>query len=135
MSTMEGVDSALQRPGRIDVHIYSPLCEFNSFKNLASNYVGVKEHKLFTQVGEILESGQTMSHAEMGELMLVNRSELSRDGYFGSASSSPMAEDCEADAAWKESLPKEFRKLYGMVRLKSGKKFTSFERGHKIVDR
>ncbi|KAL1546146.1 AAA-ATPase-like protein [Salvia divinorum] len=132
MNTKEGVDSAaLLRPGRIDVHIYFPLCDFNSFKNLASNYLGVKEHKLFTQVEEILESGRTMSPAEIGELMLVNRSSPSRalktvmsalessprKVVPDSASSSPTAE-----AAWKESLPKEFRKLYGMFQLKSGKK-------------
>ncbi|KAL1549714.1 AAA-ATPase-like protein [Salvia divinorum] len=144
MKTKEGVDndSALLRPGRIDVHIYFPLCDFNSFKTLASNYLGVKEHKLFPQVEEIIQSGRTMSPAEISELMLVNRSSPSRalktvisalessprKVVSGSAASSPTAEDCEA--AWKDSLPKEFRKLYSMLRSKSDKKSASFEPDH-----
>lgn len=152
MSSKEGVDSALLRPGRIDVHIYFPMCDFNSFKNLASNYLGVKEHKLFPQVEEIFQSGRTMSPAEISELMLVNRSSPSRAlktvisalessarisrkmVVSDSASSSPVADDCD-NAAWKESLPKEFRKLYGMLRLKSGKKSAPFEHDQDIVDR
>lgn len=162
MSAKEGVDSALLRPGRIDVHIYFPLCDFNSFKNLATNYLGVKEHKLFPQVEEIFQSGRTMSPAEISELMLVNRSSpsralktvisalessprnsvsisnsssSSRRVVSDSASSSPTAEDCEA-AARKESLPKEFRKLYGMLRLKSAKKSSAYDPipHHDIVD-
>ncbi|KAG6430270.1 hypothetical protein SASPL_108334 [Salvia splendens] len=135
---------------RIDVHIYFPLCDFNSFKTLASNYLGVKKHKLFPQVEEIIQSGRTMSPAEISELMLVNRSspsralktvilalELSaRKVVSGSATTSPTAEDCEAAAAaWKESLPKELRKLYSMLRSKSVKKSASFEPDHEIVDR
>lgn len=146
MNSKENVDSSLLRPGRIDVHIYFPLCDFNAFKNLASNYLGVKEHKLFPQVEEIFQSGRSMSQAEISELMLVNRSSPSRalksvisaletssrhsrkvvPLLSDSASSSPVAEDCDG-AAWKESLPKEFRKLYGILRMKSGKKSASFD--------
>ncbi|KAK6158929.1 hypothetical protein DH2020_006243 [Rehmannia glutinosa] len=77
-NSKEGVDTTLLRPGRIDVHIYFPNCDFNSFKSLASNYLGVKEHNLFPQVAEIFQSGATMSPAEISELMLVNRSSPSR---------------------------------------------------------
>ncbi|KAL0464954.1 UNVERIFIED_CONTAM: AAA-ATPase [Sesamum latifolium] len=77
-SCKDGIDLALLRPGRIDVHIYFPMCNFNSFKSLASNYLGIKEHKLFPQVEEIFQSGATMSPAEISELMLVNRSSPSR---------------------------------------------------------
>ncbi|KAG6427230.1 hypothetical protein SASPL_111472 [Salvia splendens] len=148
MRSNEGVmDSALLRPGRIDVHIYFPLCDFNSFQTLAINYLGVKQHKLFPQVEEIIQSGRTMSPAEVNELMLVNQSSPSRalktvisalelsakKVVSGSATTSPTVEDCEA--AWKESLPKELRKLYSMLRSKSGKKSASFESDHEIVDR
>ncbi|KAG6403866.1 hypothetical protein SASPL_136100 [Salvia splendens] len=46
MNSKDGIDLALLRPGRIDMHIHFPLCNFASFKNLSSNYLGVKEHKL-----------------------------------------------------------------------------------------
>ncbi|CAI9764895.1 unnamed protein product [Fraxinus pennsylvanica] len=162
MNSKEGIDSALLRPGRIDVHIYFPLCDFNSFKSLASSYLGVKEHKLFPQVEEIFQSGATMSPAEIGELMLVNRSSPSRalksiitalqsngrssgGGKFGhqliseSAVSSPDRSSTAEDAggvAWKETVvPKEFRKLYGMLRLKTHKKPGSINHNHEMIER
>ncbi|KAM3378488.1 AAA-ATPase [Capsicum galapagoense] len=78
MNSKEQVDPAMLRPGRIDVHIHFPFCDFNSFKSLANNYLGLKEHKLFPQVEEIFHSGATMSPAAIGELMIANRSSPSR---------------------------------------------------------
>lgn len=73
MNSKEKIDPAILRPGRIDVHLYFPLCNFSSFKTLANNCLGVKDHKLFPQVEEILLTGATMSPAEMSELMISNR--------------------------------------------------------------
>ncbi|XP_075671281.1 AAA-ATPase At2g46620 [Castanea sativa] len=72
------IDPAVLRPGRIDVHIHFPLCDFSGFKSLASTYLGVKDHKLFAQVGEIFQTGATLSPAEIGELMISNRNSPSR---------------------------------------------------------
>ncbi|KAH6767322.1 P-loop containing nucleoside triphosphate hydrolases superfamily protein [Perilla frutescens var. hirtella] len=150
MNSKDGIDSALLRPGRIDMHIHFPNCDFNSFKNLANNYLGVKEHKLFPQVEEIFQSGATMSPAEISELMMVNRSSPSRalksvisalqsNGKSGgkvatrlsdSSASSPAPPSISEEgggAAWKETMPKEFRKLYGLLRLKSCKRPGSFD--------
>ncbi|KAI3711486.1 hypothetical protein L2E82_41603 [Cichorium intybus] len=73
MNSKEKIDPAILRPGRIDVHLYFPLCNFNSFRTLANNCLGVKDHKLFPQVEEIFQTGATMSPAEMSELMISNR--------------------------------------------------------------
>lgn len=154
----DGVDSALLRPGRIDMHIHFPNCDFNSFKNLANNYLGVKEHKLFPQVEEIFLSGATMSPAEISELMLVNRSSPSRalksvisalqsnsrsnvkiaarlsDSTASSPAPPSMSEEA-GGAAWKETVPKEFRKLYGLLRLKSCKRPGSFDHDSEMIER
>ncbi|KAA8516206.1 hypothetical protein F0562_019385 [Nyssa sinensis] len=148
MNSKEQIDPALLRPGRIDVHIYFPLCNFNSFKTLANSYLGLKDHKLFPQVEEIFQTGATLSPAEIGEIMIVNRSSPSRAlktvitalqtnsdargaGKMGrrlseSASSRPSAEDSgeSVGLVWKDSVPavKDFRKLYGLLRLKGSKK-------------
>jgi len=37
MNSKENVEPNLLRPGRVDVHIHFPLCDFSSFKTLASN--------------------------------------------------------------------------------------------------
>lgn len=78
MNCKDQVDPALLRPGRVDVHIHFPLCDFSAFKNLANNYLGVKEHKLFSQVEEIIQGGASLSPAEIGEIMISNRSSPSR---------------------------------------------------------
>nr|CAD1844499.1 unnamed protein product [Ananas comosus var. bracteatus] len=36
----ETLDPAVLRPGRLDVHIHFPLCDFAAFKTLASSYLG-----------------------------------------------------------------------------------------------
>lgn len=78
MNKKEHVDPNLLRPGRVDVHIHFPLCDFSAFKTLANNYLGVKEHKLFPQVQEIFQNGASLSPAEIGELMIANRNSPSR---------------------------------------------------------
>ncbi|KAK3156932.1 hypothetical protein QOZ80_2AG0113960 [Eleusine coracana subsp. coracana] len=75
----DGVDPAVLRPGRLDVHIQFTLCDFEAFKALASNYLGLKDHKLYPQVEEgFLHAGARLSPADLGEIMLANRGSPSR---------------------------------------------------------
>jgi mitochondrial chaperone BCS1 len=74
----DGVDPAVLRPGRLDVHIHFTMCDFEGFKALASNYLGLKDHKLYPQVEEGFHAGARLSPAELGEIMLANRGSASR---------------------------------------------------------
>ncbi|WVZ59622.1 hypothetical protein U9M48_009738 [Paspalum notatum var. saurae] len=74
----DGVDPAVLRPGRLDVHIHFTMCDFQAFKALASNYLGLKDHKLYPQVEEGFHAGARISPAELGEIMLANRASPSR---------------------------------------------------------
>ncbi|KAI8023430.1 AAA-ATPase [Camellia lanceoleosa] len=147
MNSKDQIDPAILRPGRIDVHIYFPLCDFNSFKSLANSYLGLRDHKLFPQVEEVFQGGAKLSAAEIGEIMIANRTSPSRAlksvitaalqtngessvaGKYGRGSwesSSPWAsaEDSGESSGCKESLVpvKEIRKLYGLLKLKSSNK-------------
>ncbi|XP_057498104.1 AAA-ATPase At2g46620-like [Actinidia eriantha] len=147
MNTKEQIDPAILRPGRIDVHIHFPLCDFNSFKCMANSYLGLKDHKLFPQVEEVFQSGATLSAAEIGEIMISNRGSPSRalksvitalqangDARAASkvvgrrlsesASSRVSAEESVEMGGFKDSSPpvRELRKLYGLLRLKSSNK-------------
>ncbi|KAK7338097.1 hypothetical protein VNO77_18696 [Canavalia gladiata] len=143
MNTKENVDPNLLRPGRVDVHIHFPLCDFSAFKSLASSYLGVKEHKLFPQVQEIFQSGASLSPAEIGELMITNRNSPSRaiksvitalqtdgDGR-GCGLIGRQTEDDDVDepegVVCGEGLHtvKDLRKLYGLFRLKITRKHRS----------
>lgn len=78
VSNKDHLDPTVLRPGRIDVHIHFPLCDFSSFKILASSHLGIKEHKLFPQVEEIFQAGASLSPAEIGEIMMSNRGSPTR---------------------------------------------------------
>ncbi|KAF7138542.1 hypothetical protein RHSIM_Rhsim07G0001700 [Rhododendron simsii] len=135
MNNKDRIDSAILRPGRIDVHIHFPLCDFSSFKSLANSYLGLKDHKLFPQVEEVFQSGATLSPAEVGEIMIANRSSPSRAlksvitaakvGRRLSESSRFSADvSSETSGGLKDSSPpvRELRKLYGLLKLKSTSK-------------
>ncbi|XP_054796482.1 AAA-ATPase At2g46620-like [Prosopis cineraria] len=143
MNVKDEIDPTVMRPGRIDVHIHFPLCDFSTFKILASSHLGVKEHKLFPQVEEVLQTGARMSPAEIGEIMISNRSSPSRalktvitalqsDGRrgrrlneSGSGRNSMDLGSSEPDGLYcRESVHtvREFRKLYGLFRFGSRRK-------------
>nr|XP_043621323.1 AAA-ATPase At2g46620 [Erigeron canadensis] len=147
MNSKEKIDPSVLRPGRIDVHLYFPLINFNSFKTLASNCLGVKDHKLFPQVEEILLTGATMSPAEMSEIMISNRGSPGRalrsvitalqitgkngmrvvqnDGVLGNEDTQTSNGNNNMfmmDGNCSVPVVKEIQKLYGLLRMKSGKK-------------
>ncbi|KAF3793217.1 AAA-ATPase [Nymphaea thermarum] len=78
MKSRDGIDPAILRAGRLDVHVYFPACTFAAFKILACNYLGLKDHKLFPLVEESIQAGSSLTPAEIGEIMILNRSSPSR---------------------------------------------------------
>ncbi|XP_010518339.1 PREDICTED: AAA-ATPase At2g46620-like [Camelina sativa] len=155
MTGKELIDPAMLRPGRVDVHIHFPLCDFTAFKTLANNYLGVKDHKLFSQVEGIFQNGASLSPAEIGELMIANRNSPTRalkyvinalqtDGdrrgtgrrlLLESGSRRGTTEEVSQDMSGllcgggggSSPAVKEFRKLYGLLRIKSSRKSGSFD--------
>ncbi|KAK2992779.1 hypothetical protein RJ640_023292, partial [Escallonia rubra] len=147
MNGKDQVDPTVLRPGRIDVHIQFPLCDFSAFKNLANSHLGLKEHKLFPQVEEIFQTGASLSPAEIGEIMISNRSSPTRalksvitalqtnsdsrvaagkvgQRLTGSASGRTVVEETgDTGLFCRESVHtvSEFRKLYGLLRRSSRK--------------
>ncbi|KAE8693658.1 heat shock cognate 70 kDa protein-like [Hibiscus syriacus] len=144
--TMNGkdlVDPVILRPGRIDVHLHFPLCNFTAFKTLANSYLGLKDHKLFPQVEEIFQNGASLSPAEISELMIANRNSPSRalktvinalqsDGDGREALNirrRSVEEIGEPSGAFCKGINagKEFKKLYGLLRVKACRKYQSFD--------
>ncbi|KAJ3680168.1 hypothetical protein LUZ60_016446 [Juncus effusus] len=73
------IDPALLRPGRLDIHVHFPMCDFSGFKTLAGNFLGIKDHKLYPQVEEEFQGGGArLSPAEVGEIMISSRGSPSR---------------------------------------------------------
>lgn len=147
MNGKDQIDPTVLRPGRIDVHIQFPLCDFSGFKILASSHLGLKEHKLFPQVEEIFETGASLSPAEIGEIMISNRSSPTRAlksvitalqlqansdargktgrQLNGNGSGRAVVDEAgDSGLFCRESVHtvREFRKLYGLLRLRSSRK-------------
>lgn len=128
-------DPAVIRPGRIDVRIPFPLCDFTTFKTLASSYLGVKDHKLYAEVEEGFQTGGRITPAEIGEIMIANRGSSTRairlvinalhqSASFGSVENKMRVRDggcgVRGFGIGKEATVRELRKLYGFIRLRSG---------------
>lgn len=69
----DGVDPALVRAGRMDVHVRLGTCGIHAFKELVKGYLGVEEHDLFHVAESCIRAGGALTPAEVGEVLLRNR--------------------------------------------------------------
>ncbi|XP_022132459.1 AAA-ATPase At3g50940-like [Momordica charantia] len=65
----EKLDPALLRPGRMDVHVHMSYCSPCGFRVLASNYLGIENHKLFPEIEESILTTK-VTPAEVAEQLL-----------------------------------------------------------------
>ncbi|KAM0022243.1 putative AAA+ ATPase domain, ATPase, AAA-type, core [Helianthus debilis subsp. tardiflorus] len=63
------LDPALLRPGRMDVHINMSYCTPSGFRLLASNYLGITQHRLFEQIEDLIGEAE-VTPAEVAEQLL-----------------------------------------------------------------
>lgn len=66
---IEKLDPALLRPGRMDMHIHLSYCTPSGFRLLAANYLETREHKLFKQIEELIETAM-VTPADVAEQLL-----------------------------------------------------------------
>ncbi|CAN4123669.1 unnamed protein product [Withania somnifera] len=66
---VEKLDPALLRPGRMDMHIHLSYCTPSGFRLLAANYLATREHILFKQIEELIETAK-VTQAEVAEQLL-----------------------------------------------------------------
>ncbi|KAI9168673.1 hypothetical protein LWI28_000265 [Acer negundo] len=70
----ERLDSALLRPGRMDMHIHMSYCTPSGFRTLVSNYLGINindHHNLFPEIDELMTEVQ-VTPAEIAEELMKN---------------------------------------------------------------
>jgi mitochondrial chaperone BCS1 len=73
---VDGIDPALLRPGRMDVHVRLDACGAHAVRELAERYVGVSDHDTLDAAEDsIVRGGAEMTPAEVGEVLLRNREE------------------------------------------------------------
>ncbi|XP_038985342.1 AAA-ATPase At4g25835-like [Phoenix dactylifera] len=69
----DGVDPALLRAGRMDVHLRLGACGAHAVRELVERFVGVAEHELLGVAESCVRAGAEMTPAEVGEVLLRNR--------------------------------------------------------------
>ncbi|CAL4896996.1 unnamed protein product [Urochloa decumbens] len=70
---LDRLDPALIRRGRMDRHIEMSYCRFEAFKMLAKSYLGITEHSLFGEIGQLLDEIDTTPADVADNLMLRAR--------------------------------------------------------------
>ncbi|GFS29812.1 P-loop nucleoside triphosphate hydrolase superfamily protein [Actinidia rufa] len=63
------LDPALLRPGRMDIHIHMSYCTPSGFKILASNYLGINNHSMFTEIEKLITEVE-VTPAEIAEELM-----------------------------------------------------------------
>lgn len=74
------LDPALLRPGRMDMHIHMSYCTPPGFKILASNYLGIKNHCLFTEIEGLITEVEVTPAEIAEELMKSEDANVSLQG-------------------------------------------------------
>ncbi|GLJ12439.1 hypothetical protein SUGI_0190890 [Cryptomeria japonica] len=69
------LDSELLRSGRMDMHIHLSYCEFEAFKQLVYNYLGLGDHLLFPSVEEKMKSAGRLTPADICEILIQNKTD------------------------------------------------------------
>ncbi|KAG8050053.1 hypothetical protein GUJ93_ZPchr0009g2094 [Zizania palustris] len=70
---VDGIDPALLRPGRMDVHVRLGACGAHAMRELVDRYVGVHDHEMLDAASGCIRDGAEMTPAEVGEVLLRNR--------------------------------------------------------------
>ncbi|KAL2921765.1 hypothetical protein RDABS01_013256 [Bienertia sinuspersici] len=151
MNCKDQIDPSILRPGRVDVHIHFPYCDYNGFKALALSHLGVKEHRLFSQVEDLfLQNGSKLSPAEISEVMISNRMSATKavkliiramqsevDGkqlnyveQVDVTSGDQVVEELDGSSRGKRdglNAMREIQKMYGRLRLKNSRREASLD--------
>jgi len=74
------LDPALLRPGRMDMHIHMSYCTPCGFKILASNYLGLTNHSLFTEIEKLITEVEVTPAEIAEELMKSDEADVALKG-------------------------------------------------------
>ncbi|XVE85285.1 hypothetical protein DITRI_Ditri17bG0079500 [Diplodiscus trichospermus] len=74
------LDPALLRPGRMDMHIHMSYCSPTGFRTLASNYLCITNHNLFTEIDELMMEVEVTPAEVVEELMKSEDADVALGG-------------------------------------------------------
>ncbi|KAA8533286.1 hypothetical protein F0562_033181 [Nyssa sinensis] len=74
------LDPALLRPGRMDMHIHMSYCTPCGFRILASNYLGLNDHYMFTEIEKLITEVEVTPAEIAEELMKTAETDIALRG-------------------------------------------------------
>ncbi|EEF47501.1 Mitochondrial chaperone BCS1, putative [Ricinus communis] len=101
------LDSALLRPGRMDMHIHMSYCSPSGFKILASNYLNIKNHCLFTEIEKLIEEVEVTPAEIAEELMKGDDVDTVLNGLQGFLQRKKEMKCEKTEAETQAEMPKE----------------------------
>ncbi|KAJ9709795.1 hypothetical protein PVL29_001314 [Vitis rotundifolia] len=87
------IDPALLRPGRMDMHIHMSYCTPYGFKTLASNYLGVSNHRMFTEIERLITEVEVTPAEIAEELMKSEEADVALEGLIEFLKRAKIAEN------------------------------------------
>ncbi|KAL6350124.1 hypothetical protein AAG906_004062 [Vitis piasezkii] len=87
------IDPALLRPGRMDMHIHMSYCTPYGFKTLASNYLGVNNHRLFIEIERLITEVEVTPAEIAEELMKSEEADVALEGLIAFLKRAKIAEN------------------------------------------
>ncbi|MCD9640869.1 hypothetical protein HAX54_026579 [Datura stramonium] len=116
----EKLDPALIRPGRMDMRIHMSYCTPSGFKILASNYLGLKNHRKFVEIEELITEVNVTPAEIAEELMKSDEADIALDElikFLNKKKEKIVEVDEKGDEMNKEETDtKQIRKLKGKPR-------------------
>ncbi|XP_042484251.1 protein HYPER-SENSITIVITY-RELATED 4-like [Macadamia integrifolia] len=109
------LDPALLRLGGIDMHIHMSFCTPSGFKILASNYLQINDHPLFTEIEELIEKVKVTPAMVAEELMKKGNLEVALKGLLEFLHSKEKeSEEAKISETQKEDPDKKKRVDYSI---------------------
>ncbi|GFY88146.1 P-loop containing nucleoside triphosphate hydrolases superfamily protein [Actinidia rufa] len=110
------LDPALLRPGRMDIHIHMSYCTPSGFKILASNYLGINNHSMFTEIEKLITEVEVTPAEIAEELMKSEDADTALEGLLNYLHTKEMEHgkanvEGEKEARGKEQESEEISSL------------------------
>lgn len=116
------LDPALLRPGRMDMHIHMSYCTPSGFKFLASNYLRIESHCLFTEIEGLIKEVEATPAEVAEELMKSEDPDIALAGLVAFLQQKKQMKCSEKSKSEVEKVNEQSKQSPGKKKAKESKR-------------
>ena len=116
------LDPALLRPGRMDMHIHMSYCTPSGFKILASNYLRIESHCLFTEIEGLIKEVEATPAEVAEELMKSEDPDIALAGLVAFLQQKKQMKCSEKSESEVEKVNEQSKQSPGKKKAKESKR-------------